>query len=356
MLVYKHCSSSFRLAVCAPPSILVTPNFRERQYSRGASRMGQATLEAFVRGAAKRPAPLEQASRAAKQAKLDPVLDQVATPASAAAVTGPVSSDAAAAASTSPGSASPAAGVTIASVATPAAEPKPVPQGPLIDLLTEPSWRAALRNELAKPSFTQLQDFLSSEWRTQQIFPPKDSIFRAMNSCPLSDVRVVIIGQDPYHNDGQAMGLSFSVPPGQPIPSSLKNIFKELKDDCGCSLPNHGSLEHWAKQGVLLLNTVLTVRAHTANSHAKKGWEAFTDAAIRAISLKREGVVFLLWGKPAQQKGQLINPLRHHTLTSFHPSGLSASRGFFGCKHFSKTNALLAKAGMPQVDWQIPSV
>ncbi|KAK9835762.1 hypothetical protein WJX74_007378 [Apatococcus lobatus] len=319
----------------------------------------QATLDGLFRGATKR-SPASLAAPAAKVAKHDHIPAQPATPAPAAVIAAaPVAENDAgkpAAGSTSHESTAAAEATVVAPIgssATPA-EQKPPPAGPLIDLLIEPSWRAGLRNELTKPSFTKLQDFLVGEWQSQKIFPPQDCIFRAMNTCPLSDVRVVILGQDPYHNDGQAMGLSFSVPPGQPTPSSLKNIFRELKDDCGCGMPNHGSLEHWAKQGVLLLNTVLTVRAHAANSHAKKGWEAFTDAAIRAISLKREGVVFLLWGKPAEKKGQLINPMRHHVLTCAHPSGLSANRGFFGCKHFSKANALLAKASMPQIDWQIP--
>ncbi|KAK9809914.1 hypothetical protein WJX72_001672 [[Myrmecia] bisecta] len=194
------------------------------------------------------------------------------------------------------------------------------------------------------------------EWQTQIVFPPQPFIFRALNTCPLPDVRVVILGQDPYHGMNQAMGLSFSVPPGQAVPSSLQNIYKELRDDCGCHIPNHGSLEKWASQGVLLLNASLTVRAHQANSHSKKGWEQFTEAIIRTLSKQRRGVVFLLWGRYAQQKGKVINRQAHHVLEAAHPSGLSANRGFFGCKHFSKTNRLLRQQGLEPIDWQIENV
>ncbi|KAK9822170.1 hypothetical protein WJX81_004439 [Elliptochloris bilobata] len=226
----------------------------------------------------------------------------------------------------------------------------------LTDLLTEETWRRELAGELERPHAVRLTAFLATEWRTQSVFPSQPLIFRAFNSCPFERVRVVIIGQDPYHNDGQAMGLSFSVPPGQKVPSSLQNMYRELADDCGCAVPNHGDLEKWASQGVFLLNAVLTVRAHAAASHAKHGWEPITDAAIRALSAHRKGLVFMLWGRFAQQKAALIDTSRHHVLTAAHPSGLSARKGFFGCKHFSKANALLAKEGLPQIDWCIGRV
>lgn len=223
----------------------------------------------------------------------------------------------------------------------------------LDSLLVEQSWLPHMRPEFDKQYFRQLQRFLASEWQAQQVFPPPEMVFRAMNSTSFDKVKVVILGQDPYHNTGQAMGLSFSVPQGVPVPSSLQNIYKELNADLGCSRPKHGCLLKWAEQGVLMLNASLTVRAHNANSHKKKGWETFTDKAISAISKHRTGVVFLLWGASAQSKESLINASKHHVLKCAHPSGLSANKGFFGCKHFSKTNKLLEKAGMAPIDWQI---
>ncbi|KAF4348605.1 hypothetical protein G4B88_024083, partial [Cannabis sativa] len=226
----------------------------------------------------------------------------------------------------------------------------------LEDLLVEDSWLEALPGELHKPYATTLSNFLQAESRASaavHIYPPPQLIFNALNSTPFDNLKAVILGQDPYHGPGQAMGLSFSVPEGVKIPSSLLNIFKELKQDLGCSVPSHGNLEKWAVQGVLLLNAVLTVRNHQANSHAKKGWEQFTDAVIKTISQKKEGVVFLLWGNSAQEKRRLIDESKHHILKAAHPSGLSAHRGFFGCRHFSRTNQLLEKMGIDPIDWQL---
>ncbi|KAJ4710341.1 uracil dna glycosylase [Melia azedarach] len=225
----------------------------------------------------------------------------------------------------------------------------------LEELLVEETWVEALHGELQKPYAKTLCEFVRSEICSSgvHIYPPQHLIFNALNSTPFDRVKTVILGQDPYHGPGQAMGLSFSVPEGVKIPSSLVNIFKELHQDLGCSIPSHGNLEKWAVQGVLLLNTVLTVRNHQANSHAKKGWEQFTDAVIKAISEKKEGVVFLLWGKSAQEKSRLINERKHHLLKSAHPSGLSANKGFFGCRHFSKTNKLLEEMGITPIDWQL---
>lgn len=227
-------------------------------------------------------------------------------------------------------------------------------QPDLLGLLADESWRRELGREFKKPYMAKLETFLHQEWASHKVFPPQNLIFRAMNGTPFDQVRVVILGQDPYHNDGQAMGLSFSVPAGQKVPSSLQNIYKELKDDCGCQPPKHGDLQAWSDQGVLLLNAALTVRAHEANSHAKKGWQELTTAAIKALSARRRGLVFLLWGKNAQAVEPLIAQGKHHVLKSVHPSGLSAHRGFFGCKHFSKANQLLVTEGMPPIDWQIP--
>lgn len=225
----------------------------------------------------------------------------------------------------------------------------------LEELLVEETWLEALHGELQKPYAKRVCEFVEKEIKGigVDIFPPQHLIFNALNTTPFDRVKAVIIGQDPYHGPGQAMGLSFSVPEGVKIPSSLANIFKEIRQDVGCSLPSHGNLEKWAVQGVLLLNTVLTVRNHQANSHAKKGWEQFTDAVIKAISDKKEGVVFLLWGNSAQEKSRLINVTKHHILKSAHPSGLSANRGFFGCRHFSRTNQILEQMGMTPIDWQL---
>jgi len=222
----------------------------------------------------------------------------------------------------------------------------------------------SLEGALVNPLTCALHpQFLHDEWTKSPIFPPAGCIFRALNSCRVSDVRVVILGQDPYHGERQAVGLSFSVPRGEQVPSSLGNIFKELNTDIGIPRPGHGDLERWAAQGVLLLNTVLTVRAHAANSHAKRGWEAFTDAVIRVVARQSTPVVFLLWGKSAQDKAQLVlqgNPFggakpaaKHVILTAPHPSGLSAHRGFIGCKHFSQANAALTAAGLEPIDWNL---
>ncbi|BBN00598.1 uracil-DNA glycosylase [Marchantia polymorpha subsp. ruderalis] len=224
----------------------------------------------------------------------------------------------------------------------------------LRDLLVDQTWLDVLKESFSSSKFTSLYTFLQQEVNgPKPIYPPPALIFNAFNTCPFEKVKVVIIGQDPYHGPRQAMGLCFSIPHGVKVPSSLVNIFKEIRDDVGCTLPSHGNLEKWAHQGVLLLNAVLTVREHNANSHAKKGWESFTDAAIVAISQKREGVVFLLWGNSAQDKERLINTKKHHVLKAAHPSGLSAHRGFFKCRHFSKTNELLEKAGELPIDWQL---
>ncbi|KAM5566465.1 uracil-DNA glycosylase, mitochondrial [Rosa sericea] len=228
----------------------------------------------------------------------------------------------------------------------------------LEELLVEGTWLTALPSELKKPYAVNLSKFVESEISGAggggvPIYPPTHLIFNALNSTPFDRVKAVILGQDPYHGPGQAMGLSFSVPQGVKVPSSLVNIFKELHKDVGCSIPSHGNLEKWAVQGVLLLNAVLTVRDHQANSHAKKGWEQFTDAVIQTISKKKEGVVFLLWGNSAQQKSRLVDVSKHHILRAAHPSGLSAYRGFFGCRHFSRTNQLLEEMGIPPIDWQL---
>ncbi|KAG4985043.1 hypothetical protein JHK82_032643 [Glycine max] len=225
----------------------------------------------------------------------------------------------------------------------------------LEELLVEETWLEALPGELQKPYALTLSKFVESEISGGDgvIFPPTHLIFNALNSTPFHTVKAVILGQDPYHGPGQAMGLSFSVPEGIKVPSSLVNIFKELHQDLGCSIPTHGNLQKWAVQGVLLLNAVLTVRKHQANSHAKKGWEQFTDAVIKTISQKKEGVVFLLWGNSAREKSRLIDARKHHVLTAAHPSGLSANRGFFGCRHFSRTNQLLEQMGIDPIDWQL---
>ncbi|HMM12787.1 MAG TPA: uracil-DNA glycosylase [Bacteroidales bacterium] len=217
----------------------------------------------------------------------------------------------------------------------------------------EASWLAVLGNEFEAPYFSLLRDFLIEERKKHIIYPPGQFIFNAFNSTPLPAVKAVILGQDPYHGEGQAHGLCFSVPHGVEPPPSLKNIFKELAADIGFRDPGHGNLEKWAKEGVLLLNATLTVRKDLAGSHQGKGWEQFTDAAIRAISEYRAGVVFLLWGKYAMAKQALIDSGKHYILTAPHPSPLSASRGFFGCRHFSKTNNFLEKIGYGPINWQI---
>nr|XP_043613924.1 uracil-DNA glycosylase, mitochondrial [Erigeron canadensis] len=226
--------------------------------------------------------------------------------------------------------------------------------GKLEELLVEETWLKALPGEFQKPYAKKLTEFVESEIQGSiPIYPPQHLIFNALNSTPFDQVKAVIIGQDPYHGPGQAMGLSFSVPEGIKTPSSLVNIYKELQQDLGCSIPSHGNLERWAVQGVLLLNAVLTVRQHQANSHAKKGWEQFTDSVIETISKKKSGIVFLLWGNYAQAKSRLIDESKHHVLKAAHPSGLSAHRGFFGCRHFSRTNRILEEADIPLIDWQL---
>ena len=217
-------------------------------------------------------------------------------------------------------------------------------------------WLSALEPEFGKPYYKDLYRFVLQEYRTAQVFPPAEDVFNAFHVTPLGQVKVVIIGQDPYHNVGQAHGLCFSVKPEVEIPPSLVNIYKELEDDLGCTIPNNGYLVKWAKQGVLMLNTVLTVRAHQANSHRGKGWEQFTDAAIRALNEQDRPIVFLLWGGPAGQKASMLNNPKHLVLKAPHPSPLSAYRGFFGCRHFSKTNAFLEANGIQPIDWQIENV
>ncbi|CAI9768474.1 unnamed protein product [Fraxinus pennsylvanica] len=225
----------------------------------------------------------------------------------------------------------------------------------LKELLVEETWLEVLPGELEKPYAEKLCKFVESEIScgSVPIYPPPNLIFNALNTTSFDRVKAVIIGQDPYHGPGQAMGLSFSVANGVKVPSSLVNIYKELQQDLGCSIPSSGSLEKWAVQGVLLLNAVLTVRQHQANSHAKKGWELFTDAVIETISQKKRGVVFLLWGNYAQAKARLVDETKHHVLKAAHPSGLSANRGFFGCRHFSRTNQILEKMGTSPIDWQL---
>lgn len=219
----------------------------------------------------------------------------------------------------------------------------------------EESWKAVLAGEFQQPYFQAIKTFLVQAKADQKvIYPPGRLIFNAFNTTPFDQVKVVILGQDPYHGPKQAMGLSFSVPRGVPVPSSLQNIYKELADDIqGFQLPRHGDLTHWAEQGVFLLNAALTVEHKTANAHKDIGWHQFTDAVIRKLSAEREGLVFLLWGSFARKKKALIDPLKHHILESVHPSGLSAHRGFFGCKHFSQTNAYLEARGLAPIDWQV---
>ncbi len=218
------------------------------------------------------------------------------------------------------------------------------------------SWLPALESETTQPYYQQLYQFIGEERRKYKVYPPGPDVFNALRYTPFERVRVVVIGQDPYHDENQAHGLSFSVRPGVPIPPSLGNIYKELQEDVGFRVPNHGCLIPWAEQGVLLLNAVLTVRAHQANSHQGKGWETFTDAVLRAVNAKTSRVVFLLWGSYAQRKAEGIDTARHTVLKAPHPSPLSANRGFFGCRHFSKTNAALTAAGLPPIDWQLPDL
>ena len=217
-------------------------------------------------------------------------------------------------------------------------------------------WAEPLAPEFKKPYYAKLYCTIKEEYQTRQIFPEPNDIFNAFHLTPLSDVKVVILGQDPYHNEGQAHGLCFSVKPDVDIPPSLVNIYQELHDDLGCKIPNNGYLEKWAKQGVLMLNTVLTVRAHQANSHRGIGWEEFTDAAIRILNEQDRPMVFILWGRPAQMKKSMLTNPMHLILEAPHPSPLSAYRGFFGSKPFSKTNQFLEAHGLTPIDWQIEDV
>ena len=214
-------------------------------------------------------------------------------------------------------------------------------------------WLAPLTPEFAKPYYRELYKKVKEEYATHMIFPPSNEVFSAFELTPLADVKVVILGQDPYHNVGQAHGLCFSVKPDVEIPPSLVNIYKELHDDLGCYIQNNGYMVKWAKQGVLMLNTVLTVRAHQANSHRGIGWEEFTNAAIRVLNEQDRPIVFILWGSPAQRKKEMLNNPKHLILEAPHPSPLSAYRGFFGSKPFSQTNAFLEKNGLTPIDWQI---
>lgn len=217
-------------------------------------------------------------------------------------------------------------------------------------------WLDALQGEFRKPYYKSLFQTVNEEYKSRVVFPPADDIFNAFHFTPLSQVKVVILGQDPYHNRGQAHGLCFSVKKGVEIPPSLVNIYKELHDDLGCYMPNNGYLEKWARQGVLMLNTVLTVRAHQANSHRNLGWEEFTDAAIRVLNGQEQPIVYILWGRPAQAKKRMLHNPNHLILEAPHPSPFSASGGFFGSRPFSQTNAFLESRGLPPIDWQIENI
>lgn len=217
-------------------------------------------------------------------------------------------------------------------------------------------WLEPLAGEFHKPYYKKLYGKVLEEYRSRKVFPAADDIFNAFHLTPLHEVKVVILGQDPYHNDGQAHGLCFSVKPEVEIPPSLVNIYQELHDDLGCYIPNNGYLVKWAKQGVLMLNTVLTVRAHAANSHRGIGWEEFTDAAIRVLDEQDRPIVFILWGRPSQMKKSMLHNPKHLILEAPHPSPLSAYRGFFGSRPFSKTNAFLRENGVPEIDWQIENI
>lgn len=217
-------------------------------------------------------------------------------------------------------------------------------------------WLEPLSNEFRKGYYSQLYNFVKDEYSKTVVYPPAEDIFNAFHFTPLKDVKVLLLGQDPYHNEHQAHGLSFSVQPGQDIPPSLVNIYKELHDDLGCYIPNNGYLKKWADQGVLLLNTVLTVRAHQANSHQGHGWEQFTDAVIQAVNAQDRPIVYMLWGAPARRKKAMLTNPKHLILEAPHPSPLSAYRGFFGCKHFSKANEFLKASGLEPIDWQIENI
>lgn len=215
----------------------------------------------------------------------------------------------------------------------------------------EDSWKKMLKDEFEKEYFSNLVDFIKKEYKSQTVYPKGKDIFKAFDICPADKVKVVILGQDPYHGKGQAHGLCFSVPEGISVPPSLLNIYKEIKSDLNNDIPKTGNLEHWAKQGVLMLNATLTVRAGQAGSHQNKGWETFTDAVIKKTSQEKRHIVFLLWGAYAQKKGQIINTNKHYILKSPHPSPFSAHTGFLGNKHFSKTNEFLKSKGINQIEW-----
>lgn len=217
-------------------------------------------------------------------------------------------------------------------------------------------WLGPMSGEFRKPYYKKLYDTIRSEYSTREVYPDPDDIFNAFAFTPLANVKVVILGQDPYHEPGQAHGLCFSVKPDVKIPPSLVNIYQELHEDCGCYIPDNGYLKKWADQGVMLLNTVLTVRAHAANSHKNIGWEEFTDAAIRVLNEQDRPMVFILWGKPAQMKKAMLTNPKHLILESPHPSPLSAYRGFFGSRPFSKTNKFLKEHGIDPIDWQIENI
>lgn len=220
-----------------------------------------------------------------------------------------------------------------------------------MDVKIADSWKSKLSDEFQKPYFQQLGTFVRQEYKTSRIYPPGKEIFRAFDACSFDNLKVVIIGQDPYHGPGQANGLCFSVTPGVKMPPSLVNIFKEIRNDLGKPIPADGDLGRWADQGVLLLNATLTVRDGQPGSHQKQGWEEFTDSVIRIVSAEKEHVVFLLWGAFAQKKGEMIDRNKHLVLMSAHPSPFSADRGFFGCKHFSKANEYLRSKGLKEIEW-----
>lgn len=232
---------------------------------------------------------------------------------------------------------------------------KLVQEGVFMSMITN-NWLEPLSSEFRKGYYSQLYNFVKDEYSKTVVYPPAEDIFNAFHFTPLKDVKVLLLGQDPYHNEHQAHGLSFSVQPGQDIPPSLVNIYKELHDDLGCYIPNNGYLKKWADQGVLLLNTVLTVRAHQANSHQGHGWEQFTDAVIQAVNAQDRPIVYMLWGAPARRKKAMLTNPKHLILEAPHPSPLSAYRGFFGCKHFSKANEFLKASGLEPIDWQIENI
>ena len=220
-----------------------------------------------------------------------------------------------------------------------------------MDVKIAADWKEILKEEFERPYFEELTKFVRTEYANGTIYPSGRNIFRAFDKCPFAELKVVIIGQDPYHGPGQANGLCFSVNDGIPFPPSLQNIFKEINDDIGTPIPRSGELDRWAEQGVLLLNSVLTVQAHNAASHAGHGWEQFTDAVVRTINERKQGVVYMLWGSYAQKKGLIADPQQNLILKSVHPSPLSAYRGFFGCKHFSQANTYLQSIGKSPINW-----